>query len=195
VQCILSRRKCVCSLVEALQNEPYNAPPFPAGPVFRLDFLGFSNATRRRTLGPRSGIFVARRSVSRNVLADAARDALRILAWQLGWVVAIALIGALVWGTKTALAILVGGAIGSIWTIYMALTLFKHSLTYGVRMSAASFLLAWVIKLGLTIGLLVIAFRSRLFAPLGLLCGLFGALLAYWAWLLRRKHAVNADGK
>jgi F0F1-type ATP synthase assembly protein I len=133
--------------------------------------------------------------VSRNVLADAARDALRILAWQLGWVVAIALLGAFGWGSKTALAVLVGGAIGSLWTIYMALTLFKHSLTHGVRMSAASFLLAWVIKLGLTIGLLVIAFRSRIFAPLGLLCGLFGALAAYWAWLLRRKHAVNADGK
>lgn len=104
--------------------------------------------------------------------------------------------GAALFDARVALAVLVGGAIGSIWTIYMALTLFKHGLTFGVQMSAASFLLAWVIKLGLTIGLLVIAFRSRLFAPLGLLTGLFGALLAYWAWLVwRGKHAVNANDK
>ncbi len=134
--------------------------------------------------------------MSRNVLADAARESLRILAWQVGWIVAIALVSAIVWDWSVALAVIVGGAIGSLWTIYMALTLFKHGLTYGVRMSAASVLLAWVVKLGLTIGLLVIAFRSRLFAPLGLLAGLFGALLAYWAWLvLRRKHAGNASGK
>jgi F0F1-type ATP synthase assembly protein I len=134
--------------------------------------------------------------VSRNGLADAARDALRILVWQLGWIAAAAFVGALVWGLNAALSILIGGAIGSIWTIYMALTLFKHSLSHGVRMSPVSFLLAWVIKLGLTFGLLIIAFRSKLFAPLGLLGGLFGALLAYWAWLVvRGKHADSADGK
>jgi F0F1-type ATP synthase assembly protein I len=134
--------------------------------------------------------------VSRNVLADVARDALRILAWQVGWTVAVAVVGALVWGWNVALSILIGGAIGSIWTIYMALTLFKHSLSHGVRMSPVSFLLAWVVKLGLTISLLIIAFRSGLFAPLGVLSGLFGAMLAYWAWLVvRGKHADSANGK
>lgn len=108
----------------------------------------------------------------------------------------MALVGAIVWDLKVALAIVIGGAISSLWTIYMALTLFKHGLSFGVRMSAASFVLAWVIKLGLTIGLLVIAFRSRLFAPLGLLVGLFGAMLAYWAWFVwRGRHAGNANGK
>jgi F0F1-type ATP synthase assembly protein I len=133
--------------------------------------------------------------VSRNVLADVARDALRILAWQVGWIVAIAFASALVWGLNVALSTLIGGAIGSIWTVYMALTLFKHSLSHGVRMSPVSFLLAWVVKLGLTISLLAIAFQSKLFAPLGLLGGLFGAFVAYWAWLVRGKHADSADGK
>jgi F0F1-type ATP synthase assembly protein I len=182
--------------LEALQNEPYNAPPFPAGPGFSAGISRILNATRCRTLGPRSGIFVAHLPVSRNVLADAAREAMRMLAWQMGWIVAIAFVGALAWSRQVAFAIVAGGAIGSIWTIYMALTLFKHSVFHGARMSPVSFLLAWVIKLGLTVGLLVIAFRSRLFAPLGLLGGLFGALIAYWAWLvLRVKHADNADGK
>jgi len=134
--------------------------------------------------------------VSRNVLADAAREALRILAWQMGWIVAVAFVGALAWDRNVALAIVVGGAIGSIWTIYMAMTLFKHSVFHGARMGVASFFVAWVIKLGLTIGLLVIAFRSRLFVPLGLLGGLFVALLSYWVWLtFRVNHADSADGK
>jgi F0F1-type ATP synthase assembly protein I len=76
------------------------------------------------------------------------------------------------------------------------MTLFKHSATHGARMSAASFLFAWVVKAVLTIALLAIAFRSRAFAPLGLLGGLFGALVAYWGWLVFRvKHADSADGK
>ena len=114
----------------------------------------------------------------------------------MGWIVAIAAIGAIVWDVRVALAIVVGGAIGSIWTIYMALTLFKHSLSHGVRMSALSFVAAWMIKLVLTVSLLVVAFRSGLFAPLGILGGLFVALLSYWVWLtFRVNHAGGADGK
>jgi F0F1-type ATP synthase assembly protein I len=193
---ILFSRVCSSSFLEALQNEPYNAPPFPAGQNFGLDFARFFNATRRRFLGPRSGIFVAHPPVSRNVLADTAREALRILVWQMGWIVAIAFVGALAWSWQVALAILVGGGIGSIWTIYMALTLFKHSVFHGARMSSASFLVAWLVKLGLTIGLLVIAFRSKLFAPLGILGGLGVALVSYWVWLtFRVNHADRADGK
>jgi hypothetical protein len=48
-----------CSFLEALQNEPYNAPPFTAGQNFRSYFQLVLNATRCRLLGPRSGIFVA----------------------------------------------------------------------------------------------------------------------------------------
>ena len=119
-----------------------------------------------------------------------------MLAWQMGWIAAIAAVGGLVWDRRVALGICVGGAIGSIWTIYMALALFKHSLTHGVRMSALSFMTAWVIKLALTVSLLVMAFRSGLFAPLGVLGGLFVALLAYWVWLtFRVNHADGANGK
>jgi F0F1-type ATP synthase assembly protein I len=169
---------------------------FRPGRIFGRNSSWFFNATRCRTLGPRSGIFVAHPPVSRNVLADAAREALRILAWQMGWIVAVAFVGALAWNRNVAIAIAVGGGIGSIWTIYMALTLFKHSVFHGARMGAASFLVAWLVKLGLTIGLLAFAFRSRAFAPLGLLGGLGVALVAYWVWLtFRVNHADRADGK
>lgn len=132
-----------------------------------------------------SGIFVVHREpnsvVSRNVLADAARESLRILRWQLGCALAAAVIGGLALGARMGWSVLAGGAIGSVWTVYMALTLFKHSLSHGARMSAASFVAAWIIKVALTISLLVIAFRSRLFVPPALLAGLFCAMAAYWA--------------
>ena len=78
----------------------------------------------------------------------------------------------------------------------MALMLLKHSLTHGVRMSAATFLAAWLIKLILTIGLLIAAFRSGRVAGLPLLGGLGTALLAYWAWLtFRISNGGAANGK
>lgn len=134
--------------------------------------------------------------VSSNVLADAARTSLRVLAWQVGFVAAVALVAAVLFSGRMAVAIFVGGAIGSVWTVYMALKLFKHSRTHGTRLSAMSFISAWIIKVALTISLLVIAFRSGRFEPLGLLGGLFSSMLAYWGYFtFLVKHAGRADGK
>ena len=61
---------------------------------------------------------------------------------------------------------LVGGGIGLVWTVYMALVLFKHSLTHGVRLSAISLFAGWLFKVVVTVSLLVIALRSKALAPL-----------------------------
>ena len=54
------------------------------------------------------------------------------------------------------------------------------------------------IVLFVAIGLLVVAFRSRALAPLGLMAGLFGALVVYWMCLAfgtsRRKPDAGAAG-
>jgi len=108
----------------------------------------------------------------------------------------LAAILAVTLGTKIAVSALVGGGIGLVWTVYMALALLKHSLTHGVRMSALSFFAGWLFKVVVTLSLLVIALRSRVFAPLWLLVGLFGAMVAYWAWFVfGKKYASDADGK
>ena len=131
-----------------------------------------------------------------NVLADAARQSLRLLMWQTGWVVALAAVFAAVAGGKAGWSTLVGGGIGLIWTIYMTVMLRRHSVDYGVRLSMATVIAGWVAKVALTIGLLIIAFRSQAIAPLPLLGGLGGALIAYWAWLtFRVKHADGANGE
>ena len=134
--------------------------------------------------------------MSTNVLAAAARQSVRILLWQTLWIGLLAAIFAVTLGTKIAVSALVGGGIGLVWTVYMALTLFKHSLTHGVRMSAVSFFAGWLFKVVVTLSLLLIVLRSRVFVPLAVLTGLFGAMVAYWAWFVfGKKYASDADGK
>jgi F0F1-type ATP synthase assembly protein I len=135
--------------------------------------------------------------VSSNVLAVAARQSLQILRWQLGWIAALALVCAFGFGARAGWSVLTGGGIGLIWTFYMAVTLYKHSVDYGARMSALSFMAGWMIKVALTVALLIVAFRSGMFTPVALLGGLFGAMVSYWAWLTFRakKNAGSADGK
>ena len=135
-------------------------------------------------------------SVSTNALAAAARQSVRILLWQVLWSGALATIFAVTLGAKAAVSALVGGGIGLVWTVYMALVLFKHSLTHGVRLSAISFFAGWLFKIVVTVSLLVIVLRSRMFVPLAVLVGLFGAMVAYWAWFVfGKKYANDADGK
>jgi ATP synthase protein I len=135
-------------------------------------------------------------SVGTNALATAARQSVRILLWQALWIGALATIFAVTLGTKAAVSALVGGGIGLVWTLYMALVLFKHSLDAGVRLSAISFFAGWLFKVVVTVSLLVIALRSKALTPLSVLAGLFGSMVAYWAWFVVGKNYANdADGK
>lgn len=135
-------------------------------------------------------------------LAAAARDAVRILLWQVGCIAVGAVAAGALWGVRVGWSVLAGGGIGLIWTIYMALTFYHHGLVAKVRpdkagLGVGSFLLGWLIKVSLTISLLVIAFRSKALVAPALLAGVGLALLAYWVWLafVRVKHANSADGK
>lgn len=131
-----------------------------------------------------------------DVLAAAARQSLWLLAWQTAWVVALAIVLAVVVSERAGWSALAGGGIGLVWTVYMALALFRHSATHGTRLSPISFIVGWVIKVVLTLALLVIALRSEAVMPPALLGGLFGAMLAYWAWAaFRVNRAGEADGK
>ncbi|HEU4601073.1 MAG TPA: ATP synthase subunit I [Steroidobacteraceae bacterium] len=122
--------------------------------------------------------------MSANPLAVAARRSLQLLAWQTAWVLVVALIGAIIGNRAVGISLLIGGGIGLLWTAYMTLIFFRHSLTHGRQMSLATVINAWLIKLALTIGLLVVAFRSPSLVPLAVLGGLVGALVSYWLWFV-----------
>lgn len=132
-----------------------------------------------------------------NALADGARQAWKILLWQIGWVALAALLGALAVDARAGWSVLAGGGIGSLGTLHMALTMSRHSLDHGRRLSPGKLFGGWLLKLVLTTSLLVIAFRSRAMAPLPLLLGLGVALGAYWARLSfsRVKYAGGVNGK
>lgn len=147
--------------------------------------------------------------MTRNTLAEAARRSVQILRWQLAWIVVGALLATAWCGSRCGWSVLAGGGIGLIWPVYMAFTMYRHSMDHGARLSAASFLAAWLLKLAVTFSLLVIAFRSTALEPLGVLAGLFGALAAYWGRLVlgpgqkqqgsgslaKVTHADDLDGK
>jgi F0F1-type ATP synthase assembly protein I len=135
--------------------------------------------------------------VSSNSLGRTAGQSLKILWWQLAWIAATALAGGVIYGARAGWSVLAGGGIASVWTAYMAFTLYRHSLNRGASLSALTFVTAWLLKMAITIGLLVMAFRSGVLAPLGLIAGLFVALLAYWVWLAfglsQRKPAASGS--
>jgi len=130
--------------------------------------------------------------MSSNVLADVARQSLRILRWQVSWIGALGLACGVFFGLRVGASVVVGGGIGLLWTVYMAATLFRHSRDHGARLGVMGLLGAWMIKVTLTLSLLVIAFRSKVLIPPAVLAGLFGAMVAYWGWLAFRGAA---DGK
>jgi F0F1-type ATP synthase assembly protein I len=120
--------------------------------------------------------------MSANPFAVAARRSLLLLVWQLVCLVVIAALCAMGWGARAGGSLLVGGGIGLVWTVYMTLTLMRHSADYGARVSALSFLKGWLLKLVMTLALLVVAFRAESLFPLAVLGGLFTTMVAYWAW-------------
>jgi len=117
-----------------------------------------------------------------NPLAVAARRSLLLSIWQLACIAVCAIASTIVWGAEIGGSILAGGGIALLWTAYMALTMYRHSLDYGARLSVASFFKGWLIKIVMTIGLLVVALRSKSLAPLAVLGGWFAAMVAYWIW-------------
>jgi len=134
--------------------------------------------------------------MSRSVLARASRQSVQILCWQLAWIGALALVCGVGFGLRVSASVLAGGGIGLVWTVYMAVMMFKHSIDHGARLSALSFVGGWVIKVALTVSLLVIAFRSRALIPLAVLGGLFWSMVAFWySVTFRVKYADSADGK
>ena len=133
--------------------------------------------------------------MSRNVLARASRQSVQILRWQLAWIGALALLCGVVFGLRVGVSLLIGGGIGLIWTVSLAVAMFKHSLDHGARLSVLSFVGGWVLKIALTLCLLVIAFRSRALVPLAILGGLFWSMVAFWYSMAFRVKYVDSDGK
>ncbi len=114
------------------------------------------------------------------MLSSGARQALRILGWQLSSLILFAACIGWMYDARLARSVLVGGGIGLLATGYLAFVLIKHSLRPAKPATVLSLFGNWFVKTGLVLGLLVIALRSRALLPPAVLSGLAGSLVVYW---------------
>lgn len=134
-----------------------------------------------------------------SVLSSPGGQALRILLWQVAGVLAASAASAFVWGGPAGAGVLVGGGIAALPTVYIALKLYTSSLDRGAPVGAHSLLVGWAIKNAVTIGLLIVAFRSRAFPAPALLGGLAAGMVAYWLCMalgsVKHANGGKCDGE
>jgi hypothetical protein len=108
------------------------------------------------------------------------QQALRILMWQSGWMVLAAVISGLLISQRWGWSVLVGAGIGVVATAYLAFVMVKHVLNVTKPATLFTVLITWLIKVMLVVGLLLIALRSPVLAPLAVILGLGSSLAVYW---------------
>jgi F0F1-type ATP synthase assembly protein I len=114
------------------------------------------------------------------MLSLVARQAIRILGWQLASLIVLSAAAAWWWDGRVARSIGVGGGIGLIATGYLAFVAIKHALRPARPATVLSLFGNWFVKTGLVLGLLAVALRSTALVPPAILFGLASSMLAYW---------------
>jgi ATP synthase protein I len=113
-------------------------------------------------------------------LQMARRQALAVVASQvaLGAIVAIACFMAK--GVNAGASALLGAAIGVVATSLMAFAMLRHGEAAGAQRVAWSFFSGWLVKVGFTVAMLVLAFRSRRVDAVPLLVAYAATYAGYW---------------
>jgi F0F1-type ATP synthase assembly protein I len=104
--------------------------------------------------------------------------AARILRWQMGLALAVAMIAGLGWGRRAGLSALAGGAIGVIANLYMTLKALKPAVTPAGALGRLY--MGQLVKVAITVGLFVAAARVRGLSWPALLIAYLGTLVAFW---------------
>ncbi len=121
------------------------------------------------------------------MLSSVARQAVRILGWQMTGLIVLTAVAATLYGGRVGRSVLIGAGIGLIATSYLVFVLIKHSLRPARPATLLSLFGNWFIKMGLVLGLLAIALRANTLLPPAVLTGLAGSLLTYWLTMLVRR--------
>ena len=108
------------------------------------------------------------------------RQALGVVLSQglLGAVVAIACLA--VWGARAGASALLGTGIGVAATSLMALAMLRHGDGASLQRVTLNFFLGWLVKVGFTVALLVVAFRSPRVDAVPLLAAYVATFFGYW---------------
>ena len=114
------------------------------------------------------------------------RQALAVVLSQavLGAVVAAACYA--IDGTRAGASALLGTAIGVAATSLMAFAMLRHGEGATLMRATIGFFLGWLVKVGFTIALLVLAFRSPNVEAVPLLAAYVATFFGYWFGAARR---------
>ena len=125
-------------------------------------------------------------------LPKARRFALRVVAGQaVVTVIAGVLSGALA-GRKGALSALLGGGIGTVANLAMALLSFGSRAGAGAQHAVRAFLLGEAVKLGLVVVLFVVVLKVLKVSPAALFAAYVATFLVYWVALASALPAFDA---
>lgn len=83
-------------------------------------------------------------------------------------------------GTRAGASALLGTAIGVAATTLMAFAMLRHGEGATLMRATVGFFLGWLVKVGFTVALLVVASKSPGVAPVPLLAAYVATFLGYW---------------
>ena len=118
--------------------------------------------------------------MSNRDLQSGRRQALAVLASQLllGVIVAIACLA--VGGVRAGASALLGAGIAAAATSLMAFAMLRHGEGVTLGRATWSFFSGWLVKVGFTVALLVLAFRSPQVEAVPLLAAYVATFAGYW---------------
>lgn len=118
-------------------------------------------------------------------------QAISVVLGQLavGALVALACLASL--GGRAAASAVLGAGVGVAATSLMAFALLRHGPGAGAGRVALSLFSGWLLKVGLTVALLVLAFRSPRVEPVPMLVAYLATFLGYWFGAARAATAAT----
>jgi ATP synthase protein I len=124
-------------------------------------------------------------------LQSGRRQALAVVLSQglLGTAVAGACL--LGWGVRAGASALLGAGIGVAATSLMAFAMLRHDEDVSLGRVVWSFFSGWAVKVGFTVALLVMAFRSQNVEAVPLLAAYFATFAGYWLGAARAGGRQN----
>jgi F0F1-type ATP synthase assembly protein I len=130
-------------------------------------------------------------AVSKLDVQKARRQALAVVLSQglLGLIVAAICLA--ISGTRAGASALLGAAIGVAATTLMAFAMLRHGEGATLARATVGFFLGWLVKVGFTVALLVVAFRSPGVSPVPMLAAYVATFLGYWIGAARPGGPAN----
>jgi F0F1-type ATP synthase assembly protein I len=119
-------------------------------------------------------------AVSKLDVQEARRQALAVVFSQAVLGLIVAAICLAIGGSRAGASALLGAAIGVAATTLMAFAMLRHGVGATLARATVGFFLGWLVKVGFTVALLVVAFRSPGVSPVPMLAAYVATFVGYW---------------